>query len=176
MSDKTLEKQGKAIRSFNGWFSLNRLLELYSPGVLATAVEGHGVFVIDRLARPIQADLEGQSDYSRTKALDLLADRQAEIEDPRPGSPSWNSERYDTEPHPLDRFGWPEDALPNLDEVERKGPLQKAIPWRQRPLSEFEQEIEKAGSQTKAAAIHGVRRQTYSAAYNKKKAGKVPNK
>ena len=149
--EKKLRKNGKAIHSFNGWFSLNRLLELYTPAVLATAVEGHGVMVVDRFARFVQADSASQDDYSCCKALGLLAKRQAEIENPGPDFPSWESDRYETEPHPLDRFGWATDALPSFEGEPSANSGGSEVYWTQRPLEEFDREIQQAGSLEKAA-------------------------
>lgn len=172
MHEKTLRRKGKSVRSGGGWFSLNRLLELYDPGELATAIERHGLQVIDRYGRRALAELEGQGDYSRTKALDLLADRQAEIQNPGPDFPSWDSEQYELEPHPLERFGWPVDALPDFDGTRGSASTQKPILWTERPLDEFERELREAGSLEKAASIHGKSRQRYTEVF-KKKGGKL---
>ena len=165
--EKELQKDGKSIRAIRGWFSLNQLLKLYEPAELATIVEGFGVMVFDRYGRRAQADSAGQDDYSRCKALDLLADRQAEIENPGPDFPSWESGRYELEPHPLDRFGWATDALPSFEEEPSSNVSGSEVIWTQRPLEEFDREIRQAGSLEKAAELHGRSRQRYTEIYRK---------
>ena len=96
------------------WHSLLSLLERYSPAILATAIEQQGVFVYDRFNRVVKASLEGDDDFSQNKALSLLADWQAELNDPGPIY-SWEHEKYEFEPHPTQKFGWPEEKLPPLD-------------------------------------------------------------
>lgn len=165
--EKKLQRDGKSIRATGGWFSLNSLLELYEPGALATTIEVFGVMVIDRYGRRAQADRAGQDDYSRSKALDLLAERQSEIENPGPDFPSWASDRYELEPHPLDRFGWETDALPSFEGEPSATSSGSKVYWTQRPLEEFDREIQQAGSLRKAGLIHGVSRQAYTARYRK---------
>jgi hypothetical protein len=165
--EKKLQRDGKSIRSMGGWFSLNSLLELYEPGELATTVEGFGVMVIDRYGRRAQAGPAGQDNYSRSKALDLLAERQAEIEDPGLDFPSWKSDRYELGPHPLDRFGWVTDALPSFEGEPSANSGGSEVYWTQRPLEEFDREIQQAGSLEKAAELHGKTRQRYTAVYKK---------
>jgi hypothetical protein len=165
--EKKLQRDGKSIRAVGGWFSLNSLLELYGPAVLATTIEERGVMVIDPFGRVRWADAMSRDDYSRCKALDLLADRQAEIENPGPDFPSWESDRYELEPHPLDRFGWATDALPSFEEEPSSNVSGSEVIWTQRPLEEFDREIRQAGSLSKAALIHDVSRQAYTARYRK---------
>ena len=97
----------------NEWRSLRELLKKYSPAVLATAIERHGVFVFDRFKRTVKASPEPNDKYSQTKALDLIADWQAELNDPDP-TYSWDHPRFELEDHPTQHFGWPEGQLPDL--------------------------------------------------------------
>ena len=97
----------------NEWRSLRELLEKHSPAVLATAIERHGVFVFDRFKRTVKASPEPNDKYSQTKALDLIADWQAELNDPDP-TYSWDHPRFELEGHPTQHFGWPEGQLPDL--------------------------------------------------------------
>lgn len=95
------------------WCSLRELLEKHSPAVIATAIERHGVFVFDRYNRIVKASCESNDAYSQAKALDLVADWQAELNDPSP-TYSWNHPRFELEDHPTLRFGWSERELPNF--------------------------------------------------------------
>jgi|LauGreDrversion4_1035100.scaffolds.fasta_scaffold166604_2 hypothetical protein len=97
----------------NEWRSLRELLEKHSPAVLATAIERHGVFVSDRYNRIVKASPESNDEYSQAKALDLIADWQAELNDPDP-TYSWDHPRFEFEDHPTQYFGWPERQLPNF--------------------------------------------------------------
>jgi hypothetical protein len=168
MEETELKRNGKTVRSFGGWFSLNCLLELYEPGALATTIEGLGVMVIDRYGRRAQADPAGQDDYSRCKALDLLAERQAEIENPGPDFPSWESDRYEVEPHPLDRFGWTADNLPSFEKVEGLVSAKAQVPWSERPWKAFESEYRQLRSFKKCGALHRVSGERYRTVFRKK--------
>jgi hypothetical protein len=97
----------------NEWRSMRELLENHSPAVLATAIERHGVFVYDRYNRIVKASPESDDEYSQAKALDLIADWQAELNDPNP-TYSWDHPRFELEDHPTQHFGWPEGQLPNF--------------------------------------------------------------
>jgi len=97
----------------NEWRSLRELLEKHSTAVLATAIERYGVFVYDRYNRIVRASPESNDEYSQAKALDLIADWQAELNDPGP-SYSWDHPRFELEDHPTQQFGWPEGQLPNF--------------------------------------------------------------
>jgi len=97
----------------NEWRSLRELLKKHSPAVLATAIERHGVFVFDRFKRTVKASPEPNDKYSQAKALDLIADWQAELNDPDP-TYSWDHPRFELEDHPTQHFGWPEGQLPDL--------------------------------------------------------------
>lgn len=92
------------------------LLERYSPAILATAIEHQGVFVYDRFNRVVKASLEGNDEFSQNRALSLLADWQAELNNPGPIY-SWEHEKYEFEPHPTQNFGWPDMNLPGFDGV-----------------------------------------------------------
>jgi len=97
----------------NEWRSLRELLEQNSPAVIASAIERHGVFVYDRYNRVVKASPESNDNYSQAKALDLIADWQAELSDPSP-TYSWEHPRFELEDHPTQRFGWPAGELPNF--------------------------------------------------------------
>ena len=96
------------------WHSLRSLLEKYSPADIATAIEKYGVCVYDRFNRVVTASNEIADEYSQANALNLVADWQAELNDPGP-SYSWDHQRYDIETHPTERFGWPDNKLPNFN-------------------------------------------------------------
>ena len=96
------------------WHSLRSLLEKYSPADIATAIEKYGVCVYDRFNRVVTASNEIADEYSQANALNLVADWQAELNDPGP-SYSWDHQRYDLETHPTERFGWPDNKLPNFN-------------------------------------------------------------
>ena len=99
--------------STNEWRSLRELLEKHSPAALATAIERHGVFVSDQYNRIVKASPESNNEYSQAKALDLIADWQAELNNPNP-TYSWDHPRFEFEDHPTQYFGWPERQLPNF--------------------------------------------------------------
>ena len=96
------------------WHSLRSLLENHSPADIATAIEKYGVCVYDRFNRVVTASNEIADEYSQANALNLVADWQAELNDPGP-SYSWDHQRYDIETHPTERFGWPDNKLPNFN-------------------------------------------------------------
>ena len=96
------------------WHSLRSLLEKYSPADIATAIEKYGVCVYDRFNRVVTASNEIADEYSQANALNLVADWQAELNYPGP-SYSWDHQRYDLETHPTERFGWPDNKLPNFN-------------------------------------------------------------
>lgn len=98
----------------NKWCALRELLEKHSPADVASAIERHGIFVFDRYNRIVKASLESNDEYSQAKALDLVADWQAELNDPGPVF-SWNHERYEFDTHPTQHFGWLESQLPNFN-------------------------------------------------------------
>lgn len=108
----------------NEWRALRKLLEKHSPADVATAIERHGVFVSDRYGRIVKASTESKDDYSQAKALDLIADWQAELNDPGP-TYSWDHPRFELEDHPTQRFGWHEESLPNLSPQAKTANLKK---------------------------------------------------
>jgi hypothetical protein len=95
------------------WRALRDLLDQRSPAVIATAIEQHGVWVYDRFNRRVKASTDTNDEYSQARALDLVAEWQAELSDPGPKY-SWDDERFELEGHPTQQFGWPESRLPNL--------------------------------------------------------------
>jgi len=101
----------------NEWRSLRELLEKHLPAVIATAIERHGVFVCDRYNRIVKASTESNDEYSQAKALDLIADWQAELNDPDP-TYSWDHPRFEFEDHPTQRFGWLNKNLPKFNSSE----------------------------------------------------------
>jgi hypothetical protein len=97
------------------WHSLRILLEKHSPASLASVIELQGIWVFDRYSRIAQASIESQDEYSQTAALGLVANWAAELNEPGPQY-SWDHERYEVEPHPTQKFGWPGRLLPRLSE------------------------------------------------------------
>lgn len=99
-------------RGEDGTYSLSLLLNFYSPGVLATAIEKHGIFKNERFNRQIHCtNKENVEDYEQ--ALALLADRQSELNDPGPVY-SWNAERYDDGSHPTEYWWLKADVIEEL--------------------------------------------------------------
>ena len=154
----------------NGWFSFQLLLDHYSPAALMTALENSGVFVLDSTGRfVLAADGDPNSSYSKQYAVKLLEAHYAELQNPGPEY-SWQTERWDTEPHPTYFFGWPREYLPVLP---ADGPIiippsrDTKVPWTERTAEEFKSEKNTAGSYAKAAEIHQVTRQRYTEVYNK---------
>lgn len=102
----------------NEWRALRELLEKHSPADVATAIERHGIFVIDRYNRIVKASVESNDEYSQAKALDLVAAWQAELNDPGPEF-SWDHERYEFDTHPTQRFGWRNSNLPKFNALDK---------------------------------------------------------
>jgi hypothetical protein len=96
------------------WHSLRSLLEKHSPADIATAIEKYGVYVYDRFNRVVTASDEIAGEYSQAIALNLVANWHAELNDPGPKY-SWDHQRYELETHPTERFGWPDNKLPNFN-------------------------------------------------------------
>jgi hypothetical protein len=162
-------EEGQLLKPASGWYSLWLVLQTYRPKVLAEAIEQHGLFVFDRFDRQIPATNGPNIDSdSLNWALDLLAEVAAVERDPAPTT-LWDSDRWEIEQHPLERFGWPEEKLPDLEAIKNAAGNQqsKVIPWTQRSKQEFEEELKAIGSKTKAAEIHGVSRQRYERVYDK---------
>jgi hypothetical protein len=103
-------------RGADGWYSLRLLLDFYSPGVLATAIEKHGIYTNDRHGRTIHCTANENTEQYQ-QALDVLADWQSELDDPGPEY-SWDSERYEVETHPTDHWYWPATIIEDLKAVE----------------------------------------------------------
>jgi hypothetical protein len=145
------------------WVSIERLLNDYSVPVLADAAKNHKLQTINALGQRILAT-DGDVDDNKSKAyaLEHLASRYAMQQDPGPDDYLFN-ERLEIEGSPLDLFGWPEDQLPNFNNIQphfQNPQAQKS--WTQRSLKEFEEELRQAGSLGKAGELHGVSRQRYS--------------
>ena len=161
-------------RGDDGWYPLRLLLDHYAPGVLATAIEKHGIYTNDDYARLVHCTSKYNSEKYK-QALALLADWQSELDDPEPEYP-WDSERYDDGSHPTEYWRLPDKVVKGLAEINHgaqslSGSEDKPY-WTKRPLEEFEKELRELGSQEKAGQKNGVTRQRYSQAYNKvKKAG-----
>lgn len=152
------------------WYSLQLLLDYYSPAVLMTVIEKSGVFVIDSVGRFVYAiDEVSDSRYSRQYAVRLLEAHYAELENPGPDY-SWQDERWESEPHPTYFFGWPREYLPSI-KIKEPVVVQRnsntMTSWSERTPEEFVTEKNLAGSFAKAAEIHGVTRQRYTEVYNK---------
>lgn len=105
-----------ADRGEDGWYSLRLLLDFYSPSVLATAIETHGIYTKDRYGRTIHCTKTNKKKQYK-RALALLADWQSELDDPGPEY-SWNSERYADGSHPTERWYWPAIIIEDLKAVE----------------------------------------------------------
>jgi len=137
-----------------GWYSLGLLLQSYSPAQLASAIELHGILVVDAVGRRVPATDGSDTDKrSKAYAILLLEARYVELENLGPQY-SWEAERWDTEQHPTYSFGWLPEQLPNLDAIPVSGAIGAAKDstkdWTQRPVHEFVQEKAKAGSFAKA--------------------------
>jgi hypothetical protein len=103
-------------RGEDGCYSLRLLLDFYSPSILATAIEKHGIYTKDRYGRTIHCTAkENTEQYERV--LDVLADWQSEIDDPG-HQYSWNSERYCDGSHPTERWLLPYKTITLLDEIQ----------------------------------------------------------
>ena len=162
-------KESTLLRPASGWISLLLCVETYKANVLATAIEQYGLFVYDRFNRRIAATEGPSSDiYTKNYALDLIASAAEEERNPGP-KPSWDHERWEFEDHPLQRFGWPNETLPDLEAIKNYITGNVAVPmeWTQRTKSEFEAEKIKAGSFEAAGELHGVSRTRYTKIYKK---------
>jgi hypothetical protein len=105
----------------NPWQSLAKLIQDGIPvATLATAIEEQGIQTFDRFGRRGTAVAgESENKYTVTYALDQLADYHAVASDHR-------IEREHLEVHlknwfegdsPLWDFGWPEDEVPDFDQI-----------------------------------------------------------
>ena len=154
-----LEK-GQLLKPVSGWYSLWLVLQTYPPKVLAKAIEQHGLFVFDRFDRQIQAtDGPNIDSNSLNCALDLLAQAAAVERDPAPTT-IWDSDRWEVEQHPLERFGWPEEKLPDLEAIKNAAGNQQSnkISWTKRSKEEFKEELKTARTKAQAAKINGISR------------------
>lgn len=95
------------------WCSLRTVLDAHTPANIATAIEQHGIWVYDRFNRRVKASPLPSDEFSQARALDLIGEWQAELNDPGP-TYSWDHPRFELEVHPTQRFGWPESELPNF--------------------------------------------------------------
>ena len=110
--------------------TLETLLGQHAVAALATAIERHGVWFFDQFGRLVQDVGDVDDPYrSKPKALELLAARYAEQQDPGPVN-SWDAECWETETHPLGTYGWPTDAIPSFDgaDATNAAPLTRALP------------------------------------------------
>jgi hypothetical protein len=152
------------------WISIERLLNDYPIPILAEVARNHKLQTKDSVGCRILAT-DGDTDDQKSKAYALkhLAARYAMQQDPGPDEDLFD-ERLEIEGSPLDLFGWPEDQLPNFNDIQPhfQNPQAKKS-WTQRTLKEFEEELKKAGSMEKAGALHGVKRQRYSQVINAKR-------
>lgn len=158
-------------RGENGTYSLRLLLDYYYPGVLATAIKKYGIHTRDRHGLSIHCTKTDNTEQLE-RAQELLADWQAELDDPGPEY-SWDSERYYGADHPTEYWWLVQKDVNHLDEIRdslnKPSAHTEGGPWTQRPLKKFEEELKRVGSQETAAKLHGVTRQRYSVVYNKKK-------
>lgn len=165
----TKRKEGQLLKPASGWYSLWLLLQTYRAKVLATAIEHHGLLVLDRFDRPVStSDKPDLPDASISHALNLLAAIASEERDPGPTS-SLNDERWEIDNHPLERFGWTRTDLPDFEKIANAGhgKLSVPVPWSQRTAQEFQEEVQRLGGFTAAANAHNVSRQRYTRAHNK---------
>ena len=161
--------EGKLPRPVSGWTSLLLCVRSHKANVLATAIESNGIFVYDRFNRRILATDGLNSDpYSINYALDLIESVAEEERNPGP-IPSWDHERWELEDHPLERFGWPAESLPDFVAIKNSdnGNLAVTVSWTQRTKLEFEKEKIKVGSFQAAGKLHGVSRSRYTQIYNR---------
>ena len=163
--------RGELLEPVGDWYSLQYMLEHLSVADLANLLDQHGIFVLDSFGRPCQASDGSELDQnSRAYALSLLADRYAELQSPGPVY-SWKEERWDTEPHPTQRFGWPKSGILVISSTESDlsdfSALKDDESWTNRRPEEFIAEKRMAGSFKAAADLHNVSRQRYTEVYKR---------
>lgn len=158
-------KTGKLPEPANGWYSLLHLIDHYQVSALANAIEQIGIYVIDQYGRKRHAGGDSSDAYSKSMALKLLSDVYAEQQNPSE-NPSWDSERWDNEDHPLSLFGWDKEHLPDFNSPKIQPILTS---WTMRDFEEFKNEKILAGSYQRAAELHGVSRQRYEKVYKSAK-------
>ncbi len=162
-------KEGQRLDPVSGWYSLWLLLHTYRAKVLATAIEHHGLFVLDRFDRPTSTSGKPDThDESSNHALDLLAAIAAEERHPGPVS-TLDHEKWEFESHPLERFGWTKSHLPDFEKIANTDDtkLSVPVPWSQRSAQEFREEVQRLGSLSAAAKANGVKRQRYTRVHDK---------
>ena len=161
--------KSKLLRPASGWISLLLCVETYKANILATAIERDGIFVIDRFNRRVPVTDSLDSDpCSKKYALNLIASVAEEERNPGP-IPEWDHERWELEDHPLQRFGWPEESLPDLEALNNSRNVNAQLPmdWTQRTKQEFEDEYKKSGTYEAAGKLHGVSRQRYKTIFDR---------
>lgn len=161
--------KSKLLRPASNWISLLLCVRTYKANVLATAIERDGIFVYDRFNRRVAANDGPSSDLdSKNHALDLIASVAEEERNPGP-IPEWDHERWELEDHPLQRVGWPEESLPDLEAIKNscKENAQLPMDWTQRAKREFEDEYRKTGTYEAAGKLHGVSRQRYKTIFDR---------
>lgn len=161
--------KSKLLQPASGWISLLLCVETYKANVLATAIENYGIFAYDQFNRRITANDGPSTDLdSKKHALHLIASVAEEERNPNP-LPSWEHERWDFEDHPLQRFGWPKESLPDLDAIKNagNGSAVVKVDWTQRTKLEFEEEYKKAGTYEAAGMLHDVTRQRYKKIFDR---------
>ena len=99
------------------WVSIEKLLDEYSIPVLAAAIEGLNVQTHNATGRRILATDGDESDrHSKAFALSHLAQRYSMLQDPGPDDDLFY-DRLEIEGSPLDNFGWPLNAAPDLSSI-----------------------------------------------------------
>jgi len=99
------------------WVSIERLLDNYTIPVLSEAIDTLDVQTYDKTGRRILATDGDEDDmHSKAFALSHLAHRYLMLQDPGPNDDLFY-ERLEIEGSPLDKFGWPQNALPDLSSV-----------------------------------------------------------
>lgn len=167
------------------WISIEKLLlgGIDIPD-LADAIDNHNLQTIDELGRRILATAGDVSDqHSKEFAKKHLALRYSLKVDPLPAiEQDTFEEQLMICGSPLDKFGWPEDSLPDIENInpqvntQNSTPQNKTIKWTERPLADFEAEYIELGSYEKASKKHDVSRQRYSEVIKaKRKKSSWPN-
>jgi hypothetical protein len=99
------------------WVSIERLLDGYTIPVLSEAIDTLDVQTYDKTGRRILATDGDEDDmHSKAFALSHLAHRYLMLQDPGPDDDLFY-ERLEIEGSPLDHFGWPQNALPDLSSI-----------------------------------------------------------
>jgi hypothetical protein len=99
------------------WVSIERLLDDYTIPVLSEAIDTLDVQTVDKTGRRILATDGDEDDrHSKAFAISHLAHRYLMLQDPGPDDDLFY-ERLEIEGSPLDNFGWPQNAFPDLSSV-----------------------------------------------------------